>query len=77
MGVGVHNLALENGEMVDITTNINTFKYHVSCTDGKISVRVIYFYYLFFHCHPTQPLCFLSGRPFVVNATFSTGLVGC
>ena len=28
---------------------INTFKYHVSYTDGKISVRIIYFYYLFFH----------------------------
>ena len=27
---------------------INTFKYHVSCTDGKISVGIIYFYYLFF-----------------------------
>ena len=32
----------------------NTFKYHVSCTDGKISVRIIYFYYLFFHHHPIQ-----------------------
>ena len=26
-----------------------TFEYHVSCTDGKISGRIIYFYYLFFH----------------------------
>ena len=26
--------------------------------------------------HPTHKLCFLSCRPFVVNATFSTGLVG-
>ena len=33
---------------------INTFKYHVSCTDGKISVRIIYFYYLFFHHRPTH-----------------------
>ena len=41
---------------------------------GKISVRTIYFYYLFFHRHPTQQLCSLSCRPFVVNATFSTYL---
>ena len=27
--------------------NSNTFKCHVSCTDGKISVRIIYFNYLF------------------------------
>ena len=46
---------------------INTFKYHVSCTNEKISVRIIYFYYPFFHCHPTHKLCFLSCRPFVVN----------
>ena len=30
----------------------STFKYQVSCTNGKISVRIIYFYYLFFHCRP-------------------------
>ena len=54
---------------------INTFKYHVSCTDGKISVRIIYFYYLFFHRCPTHKLCFLYCRPFIINATFSTGLV--
>ena len=34
-----------------------------------------YFYYLFFHRRPTNKLCFLSSRPFVVNATFLTGLV--
>ena len=28
---------------------VHTFKYHISCTDGKISVRIMYFYYLFFH----------------------------
>ena len=33
---------------------INNFNYHVSCTDGKISVRIIYFYYLFFHRRPIQ-----------------------
>ena len=54
---------------------INTFKYQVSCTDGKISFRIIYFYYLFFHRRPTHKLCFLSCRSFVVNVTFSTGLV--
>ena len=54
---------------------INTSKYHVSFTDGKISVTIIYFYYLFFHHCPTHNLSFLSCRPFVVNATFLTGLV--
>ena len=34
-----------------------------------------YFSYQFFHRLPTHKLCFLSCRPFVVNATFSTGLV--
>ena len=53
----------------------STFKHHVSCTDAKISVRIIYFYYLFFHSRPNHKLCFLSCMPFVVNATFSTGLV--
>jgi hypothetical protein len=42
---------------------LNTFKYHVSCADGKISVRIIYFYYLFFHLRPTDKLSFLSCRP--------------
>ena len=53
----------------------NTFKYHVSCTELKISVEIIYFYYLFFHRRLTNKLCFLSCRPYIVNATFSTGLV--
>ena len=56
-------------------SQVNTFKYHVSCTDGKIRVGIIYFYHLFFHRRPTHKLCFLSCRTFVVNATFSTGLV--
>ena len=46
------------------------FKYHVSCTDGKISVKIISFLLL-----PTHKLCFPSCRPFIVNTTFSTGLV--
>ena len=54
---------------------VNTFKYLVSCTDWKISDRIIYFYYIFFHRRPTHKLCFLSFRPFVVNPTFSTDLV--
>ena len=56
---------------------INTFKYHVSYTDGKIAVTIIYFNYLFFHRRPTHKLCFLSCRPFVVNATFLTGRFSC
>ena len=39
----------------------NIFKYHdASCTDGKISVRIIYFYYLFCLRRPTHKLCFVS-----------------
>ena len=34
-----------------------------------------YLNYLLFHRCPTHKLCFLSYRPFVVNATFSTDLV--
>jgi hypothetical protein len=44
-----------------ITTNerkqnskINTFKYHVSRTDGKISVVINLLFYLFFHRRPIQ-----------------------
>ena len=33
--------------MRKLATELKNFKYHVSCTDGKLSVRIIYFYYLF------------------------------
>ena len=56
---------------------INTFKYHVSCANGKISVRCIYFYYIFSHRRSNHKLCFLSCKAFVVNVAFSTDLVGC
>ena len=38
---------------------INTFKYHVSCTDGKISVRINLLFYLYFppSSHP-KFVCF-------------------
>ena len=54
---------------------INTFKYHVSCTGGKISVRINLLFYLFFTVVPSNSCVFLSSRLFVVN-TFSSGLVG-
>ena len=38
-------------------------------------IRIIYFYYLFFHRVPLTSC--VSCRSFEVNATFSTGLVGC
>ena len=57
-------------------SSINTFKYHVSCTDGKISVRINLLFYLFFTVVPSNTCVFLSCRPFVVNTTFLTGLVG-
>ena len=55
--------------------NINTFKYHVSCTDGKILVRIILFLSPNFSTVVPITSCIFSCRPFVVNATFSTGLV--
>ena len=53
-----------------------TFKYHVSCTDEKISVRINSFLLLIFSTVvPFNSCIFLSCRPFVVNAAFSTDLV--
>ena len=49
------------------------FKYHVSCTNGKISFRINLLFYLFFTVVPFNTCVFLSYRPFVVNTTFSTG----
>jgi hypothetical protein len=53
--------------------NFNVFKYHVSCTDGKISVRIkIEITFIFrFHCHPIQLIVF------VPVGLLSAGLVGC
>ena len=55
---------------------VNTFKHHVSCTDGKISVRINVLFCLFFTVVPSNIFVFLSCRPFVVNITFSIGLMG-
>ena len=41
---------------------IYTFKYHVSCTDGKISVRIIHFTY-FSTIVPSKRFLFLSCSP--------------
>ena len=57
-------------------TFINTFKYHVSCTDGKISDRINLSFYLFFTVVPFNRCAFLFCGHFVVNMTFSTGLGG-
>ena len=47
--------------------------YHVSCTDGRISVRIK------LELLTIVPFnaCVLSWRPFIVITIFSTGLVGC
>ena len=56
---------------------LNTFKYQVSCTDGKILVKINLLFYLFFIGRTIQHLCFiLVGFFFIVNTTFSTGLMG-
>ena len=43
------------------STYIYVFKYHVSCTDGKISVRIkIRITFIFrFHCHPIHLVVFV------------------
>ena len=51
-------------------------KYNDLCTDGKITVLINVLFYLFFIVVPSNSCVFLSCRPFVVNKTFSTGLVG-
>ena len=48
--------------------NTNISKYH--------GIRIILLSYLFFTVVPSNTCVFLSCRPFVVNTTFSTGLVG-
>jgi len=51
---------------------INTFKYHILFTDGKVSVRINIVLPLFSTVVPSNSGMFLSYRPFVVNTTFST-----
>ena len=64
-------------DYIRYTIQINIFKYHVSCTEGKISVRINLLLYLFFHLRPIHIFfLFLSCRPFAVNTTFSAELVG-
>ena len=53
---------------------VDTKKYHVFCTDGKISVRINL--PLFSTVVPAIIFVFLSCRPFVAITTLSTGLVG-
>ena len=59
-----------------ITEFNNTLKYFLSCfMHWWEDFSQNYFNRLFFHRRPTHKFCFLSCRPFVVNETFSTGLV--
>ena len=62
--------------MQSLLEDKHSFNCHVSCTDGKISVRINLLFYLFFTVVPSNSCVFLSCRPFVVNTTFSIGLVG-
>ena len=55
---------------------MNTFIYHVSCKDGNILVKINLLFYLYFPPSSHLIYVFLSCRPFIVNTTFSTGLVG-
>ena len=55
---------------------INAFNYHVSCPDGKISVRINLFTY-FSSVVAFNSCVFFYCRPFIVYATFLTDLVGC
>ena len=42
---------------VSLPIYFHSFKYHVLCTDGKISVKINLLFYLFFHRRPIQQLC--------------------
>ena len=55
-----------------VNRNSSTFKYHVFAPMGTFQLELIYFPPSF---HLTV-FFFLSCKPFVVNTTFSTGLVG-
>ena len=81
---GFSNIPIVRGSAVFMKSNIftrifspipeiNTFKYHVFCTDGKISVRINL--PLFSTVVPSIICMFMSCRPFVVIPTL-TGLVG-
>ena len=43
---------------------------------GRFQLELIYYFTYFFTVVPSNSCVFLSCRPFVVNTTFSTGLVG-
>ena len=43
---------------------------------GRFQLELIYCFTFIFHRRPIQHLYVFSCRPFVVNKTFSTGLVG-
>ena len=47
----------------------NTFKYHVSCTDGNISVRINLLFYLYFlpSSHPTSVCFFPVGLSLLIS----------
>jgi len=67
------DIVLDTVLFADEQLNFNTFKYHVSCTYGKISVRIDLLFYLYFppSSHLIYVGMFPSCRPFVV-ITFST-----
>ena len=44
----IHIEGITLGASEEVDEIINTFKYHVSCTDGKISVRINLLFYQFF-----------------------------
>jgi hypothetical protein len=54
--------------------SITIFKYHVSAPMRRLQLELIYYFTSFPPLsHPK--FVFLSSKPFVVNTTFSTGLV--
>ena len=54
---------------------INTFKYHFHATMARFQLELIYYFTYFSTAIPSNRCVFLSYRPFIVNTTFSTGLV--
>ena len=72
MKIKIDKLQVMNCCLLNLATD--TFKYHVSCTDRKISVRIIYFYYryLFFHCRPIHCCVLFHPTRLVENVALRT-----
>ena len=66
----------EVGGLLSATWAFYMYKLKTLIKSSLILIRINLLFYLFFTVVPPNTCVFLSCRPFVVNTTFSTGLVG-